>query len=348
MTKNYLRYESIFSLNKNGYDPFIDFLKGLCIVFVILNHCMPLKAMSYSAFFFWGTSAVPIFLILQVFHAYKKGVNDLKINYKRIGRKILWPFILCELIIFIVFIIKGEHTSPTEIANELMMIVKSGGYGPGAYYPWIYIQFAILLPLVAPIFKIPIGKLCVFFIIISQFIESTFAFFNVSQLLYRLLFLRYCFIVLLGYILVQKGFILNKYTFSLATACLLFSSVIVYSEHDFSPLIYPFVNPVCHWFCYIYIAYILLFLLRYLYRNIPENSTIMSFFLITGKYSYEIFLFQIVYFATSNDYISETIAPFVSNSLLRDTLMTIFPVLFCTLSVVAYKKLKFKYQERAL
>ena len=86
-------------LKKDGYDPFIDFLKGVCIIFVIINHCMPEIIMKYSGFMFWGVSAVPIFLLIQVFHAYKRGCNNTKVNYKKIWNKIALPFFICQFII---------------------------------------------------------------------------------------------------------------------------------------------------------------------------------------------------------------------------------------------------------
>ena len=33
----YPTHNRVFTLNRIGYDPFIDFLKGICIIFVIIN-----------------------------------------------------------------------------------------------------------------------------------------------------------------------------------------------------------------------------------------------------------------------------------------------------------------------
>ena len=139
-------HNRVFTLNRPGYDPFIDFLKGICIIFVIINHCMPVKVMEYTAFFFWGVSAVPIFLIIQVFHAYKKGVNNATINYRRLWKKIIYPFLICELTIFIIVSVRHQHTDFSVYISDAISLIKYGGYGPGAYYPWIYIQFALILP----------------------------------------------------------------------------------------------------------------------------------------------------------------------------------------------------------
>ena len=80
-------------LKTDGYDPFIDFLKGMCIVFVILDHSFPSKIDYYTLFAVWGKSAVPLFLLIQVFHAYKKGLYGVKFNFLKIlsnDKKITW------------------------------------------------------------------------------------------------------------------------------------------------------------------------------------------------------------------------------------------------------------------
>lgn len=326
-------------LNRNGYDPFIDFLKGICIIFVIINHCMPIKIMEYSGFVFWGGSAVPIFLLIQVFHAYKKGINSTRIQFKKIWNKIVWPFFICEIVICIAFILKSHHTLFFDIFTDVYNCIKSGGYGPGAYYPWIYLQFTILLPLISPIFKQPKPLLCILFIIISQSVETACAYFHFPQLEYRLLFLRYIFLFYLGYLLAAKGYLLNIYTFSASAICLLVSVFIVYSGLNFFPILYDFVNPVCHWFCYLYIAYLLLFLLKSIYVHIP-NGSFMNYLLKAGKYSYEIFLFQIVYFAILDDTISEFLSKNINNFILFSLIKIFFPVIICTLPVILYKKIR--------
>ena len=98
-----------FVFRRDSYDPFIDYLKGICIIFVIINHCMPENIMDSTAFFFWGVSAVPIFLIIQVFHAYKRELKNAKTNNKRLWKKIVWPFFVAEFVIFVVFIIRDHH-----------------------------------------------------------------------------------------------------------------------------------------------------------------------------------------------------------------------------------------------
>lgn len=331
---------SIFVLTKNSYDPFIDYLKGLCIIFVIINHCMPENIMEKTAFFFWGVSAVPIFLIIQVFHAYKKGFENPKLNFKKVWRKIIWPFLLAELIILIVYIIREHHFTLKDIFNDTYSLFKSGGYGPGAYYPFIYLQFAIILPIIACFLKSHKPYLCILFIIISQLSETACSYLHLPQLAYRLLFLRYIFIFYLGYLLAYKGFILNLYTFCISAICLAFSTYIVYSHQSCSPFLYDFVNPVCHWFCYIYIAFILLFVLKQLFYRFKANTFIRHYIIKAGKYSYEIFLFQIVYFAITDKYINNYLIFYISYNYIYIIIKIILPVIICTIPIIIYKENK--------
>lgn len=64
--------ERIIVLQKDGYEPFIDFLKGVCIILVIITHTIPYEIEHYSLFEIWGRTAVPIFLIIQCYHVFKK------------------------------------------------------------------------------------------------------------------------------------------------------------------------------------------------------------------------------------------------------------------------------------
>lgn len=38
---------SAVSLNPNGYDPFIDFMKGCCIIAVVLQHALYIPGQQY-------------------------------------------------------------------------------------------------------------------------------------------------------------------------------------------------------------------------------------------------------------------------------------------------------------
>ncbi len=137
-----------FYLNKNGYDPFIDFIKGFCIISVVLTHSLPMVCQDNLLFMFWGGMAVPLFLLIQVFHAYKAGLDSQKkILSLKIVKRIVIPFLLVLCFVGSIRVLKGDSI------NEVVLGFLTGGGGAGSYYPWIYIELAVLLVLFRPFLK---------------------------------------------------------------------------------------------------------------------------------------------------------------------------------------------------
>ncbi len=133
-------------------DLFIDFLKGLCIICVVITHNLPLSVMKASVFIAWRSMAVPLFLLLQsyhVFHADKirqeQGLSSRTYKYhynlSKLWKRIIQPFVITTVITGCVLVILGHD--PIQVIKSC---VYAGGIGPGSYYIWIYIQFFILLP----------------------------------------------------------------------------------------------------------------------------------------------------------------------------------------------------------
>ncbi|MBR6591350.1 MAG: acyltransferase family protein [Prevotella sp.] len=291
--------EYIISFDKYKYDPFLDFVKGICIVLVILTHCINYKLDYYSGFSIWGRPAVPVFLVIQVFHCYKRGINNASFNLSKIWNRIFKPFIYCQLFILCFIAIAYLFGDYYGLCNMLIRFLKSGGLGPGAYYPWIYIQFAILLPLFKYIYKINnLLHLLFLFVILSHLSELFFIYFDMPEEIYSIIFIRYVFLIYIGYICVYKGLVVNKFTIPVIIISLIFTLLFVYSDINFSPFFYTETRgwKTCHWVCYIYMTYLFLLIIKLVYDKINKNGIIVNFCIQLGKKSYEIFLFQIAYF----------------------------------------------------
>ena len=84
----------LIDFKRTEYDPVIDYIKGLCILFVIWTHCMTREELSLILFPFWGDTAVPIFLIIQAFHCYKKNSDARIPNIKKLWFRILKPYLI--------------------------------------------------------------------------------------------------------------------------------------------------------------------------------------------------------------------------------------------------------------
>lgn len=95
---------------------------------------------------------MPLFLLIQVFHTYKHGVDKaMKMpNFVKLFNRIFKPFLL--LLLFEVFLLVVVlQRDPLQV---MKIAIIGGGIGPGSYYVWIYIQFALLLPVIALIIKL--------------------------------------------------------------------------------------------------------------------------------------------------------------------------------------------------
>lgn len=133
----------MISLNKQGYEPFVDFLKGVCILCVLFLHTVP--KLEYFGVCFWASMAVPLFLLIQTFHVFKR--DNEQVDYPKVSkqfRRIVLPYGIIQ-----VFTV-GMYCHRVDI-DSIPQLVKaytiSGGFGPGSYYPWIYLQMALALPL---------------------------------------------------------------------------------------------------------------------------------------------------------------------------------------------------------
>lgn len=128
-------------LNTQGYDPFIDFLKAYAILCVLLGHTFPhLDIIGYAV---WAGMQVPI--LIQAFHVLKK--ESFQFNIVYLLKRILIPFASTNIITIIIS--RVISASVTERGNALNInnIILAGGIGPGSYYPWIFLQIAIILRL---------------------------------------------------------------------------------------------------------------------------------------------------------------------------------------------------------
>ena len=292
---------------KEGHDPQIDYIKGLCILFVVWTHCMNRGELSDILFPYWGDTAVPIFIIIQVFHCYKKGVSMRMPCISKLWKRILKPYFIMVALMFIVqFFMYYDMTDGT--FSPTLYWEKRG---PGSYYIFIYIEMAFVIPLFASLFgKFSTKWLLVIFLILSQLVENVCSLTHCPDNIYRILFFRYIFLIFLGYLLATKGLVLNKLTITAGICSMLFIYLFAYLGYNMEPLFCTSLVlwPLCHWVCYIYIAYFFLAFLKYSYTKLITYIHFLSYIKNIGKYSYEIYLFQIFYYATISIYVNRALS----------------------------------------
>lgn len=275
------------SFNKKGYDPFIDFLKAYSILVVVFCHGFPyLKEIGYP---FWG-GQIPLFLLIQVFHCYKREPKPL--NWNVLAKRIIIPFILIELVIFTILLLVEDYDS---IKAIIMVGVIGGGYGPGSYYPWIFIQMSIVIPILRPILdKLGKEKSFIVFIVLSEGIEIICSVIEMPDSIYRLLCLRYIMLIWFGWMWAKEGIKLNITTLLLSMMSLCAIVYLAYFNFTFEPWLYSTAWTTHRWPCYFWMSIMLVVILYQFYVFLIKNDCIIKATKILAAASYEIFLMQIV------------------------------------------------------
>lgn len=240
--------------------------------------------------------AVPLFLIIQTFHAYKKRLNT-KIKFGKIWSRMLKDFFILQAFLIVITIVRNEHSVKEVLFNTL----QQGGLGSGSYYVWIYVQFAILLPLCAYFidkFKKPL-TLFILFAAICEIFEILFSIYGIESHLYRLLATRYIFLIPIGYLIAQRGEVtISNKSIVLSIISLLAIIVFFYSSISLEPIFYQHCDwnwSMFHWICYFFVGSVFIWFLHLMYKKLHTN--INTWIMYLGKHSYEIFLIQMGWFA---------------------------------------------------
>ena len=162
----------------------------------------------------------------------------------------------------------------------------------GAYYPFIHAQIIILAPAAYKILNrnFIIGSVIILsFCVIS---EALFSYFLIPQWTYRILFTRYCFLYVIGFLLLKND-LLSKYKYYIGILTIL-GCIFIYFHcyHGYNAFFYPgwigskfprdFLS-LC-WFLFLFNA------CNYTPHAIRKAVAYM------GKKSYDIFIIQMMFF----------------------------------------------------
>ena len=292
----------VYEIKKDGYEPFIDFLKGLCILCVIWEHGMPF--LRETLFYFWGKMAVPIFLVIQCFHVFKRNLFFCP-SFSKLYKRILKPFFIVSLLILMIKYILGDFLLSD--MSFWLKALKSGGWGPGCYFPWIYIQFAILAPVIYRLLQGKSNKFQISSILIGSIVtEVVFTYMGGEEWLWRILAIRYLFLMTISFSLCKSHIRLTKTNMVLSIIGLFFIALFEYEDFSYTPL---FFDSACnwkstHWVCFLYL-FLLIFFIRMRYEKSSGFMKVAISYL--GKASFEIFLVQMIIFSTIDEHVTEII-----------------------------------------
>ena len=304
---------------------------------VILNHCV--DNAQEILFPLWGSPAVPLFILIQVFHFFKQ-THTPRIDTLKLWKRIVKPFLVVQAILFTIWILCYDMP----IYEQFKLLLYKGGKGPGSYYVWIYLQIAFLLPLFSSILN-RINKCAslVLFILLSQLFESLFCFLQLADYIYVLLCARYIFLIFLGFLIVKSPFIIDTKTIAISILSLISLILFSYSKFSFWPLFYNHPHfTTCHYPCYYYIYALLIFILIRVHHYLFFKVKILSQFICRlGKDSYTIFLSQMAFFSIMDIYPIKSWFISVVNKEFGDIIYIVFSIVVC-LCPVFFPKLKEK------
>ena len=285
-------------LNKWGHEPLIDYLKAICIIMVVISHGTG-EARDVLLYPFWIDQAVPIFLMIQVFHAYKRDTVNYP-SFSKLWSRIMKPFLAIQCLMVVFYLIR-YFLKNEDFTENMLLLVKNGGHGPGSYYIWIYLQFSIILPLFTKLVKKRYAA--AYFIGCSIGIEIICSYIDMPDYIYRLLFLRFFFLVYVGYLWVKRGIVLNKINILLSIISITAIGLLYYGKSfgltgEYEPLVFTTDWTIFHWFSYFLPWSFLSFFICRSYKKV-EGTKIGAILLLAGKRSFEIFLFQMLVFQVS-------------------------------------------------
>ena len=282
-----------------------DFIKGISIIFVILNHILSKYAYLPLHTIFTVQIAVPLFLIITILLRYKKLENiNQKQYYQSIKKEILnvfIPFILATLFLIIA------------LRPSLIRTILTLGPGWGAYYPFVYLQIILLAPFVFNQLKknfLFTTILILFFCIIT---EILFTKLNISVWIYRVSFTRYCFLYVIAFMLYKKD-LLSRYKTILIVLTILGAIFTYYNVYDgVNAFFYP-KGWIGHRFPRDFVS--LLWFIS-IYKLCDYTPTILKNTIVyLGKTSYDIFIVQLMFFAFTLPIDNFPLATIISLSLI--------------------------------
>lgn len=277
--------QRIVTFNKVGHDPFIDFIKAYAIICVLIGHTFPgLDTIGYGL---WAGMQVPLFVLVQAFHTLKKEKSYLSI--KKIFFRIFLPFFIVETCVFVILL----WIYQSDISSLTRTYLIGGGTGPGSYYPWIYLQIAVVLPFVSRwMSKKSKTFLLIAYLIICEGLEIAFSIVDFPDVVYRLLAVRYIFLFYLAWIWVEEGIVINKKTCILSLLSFLAIIYFEYFSVNDEPLFFHTAWTFHRWPCYYYVAVGGVYLLFVLWKWLSKSLFAEKFIRMLSKCSYEIFLVQ--------------------------------------------------------
>jgi peptidoglycan/LPS O-acetylase OafA/YrhL len=306
-----IKEKETIEIQDDGRQPFLDVLKGCCILFVVITHFSWTKAERLRYLFpFWIGMAVPVFLLISGYVytlSYQRaGVCTLAQAYrgKQLKKK-LWrytkPFALAFLLELGVYAALGRH--PQWFTGPLSVVITffTGGKGAGSYYYPILLQMVFVFPLIYVVIRRYAEKGLLFWGLVNFAYEVLQRTAGMSLRVYRLLLFRYLLLLAAGcYLAIYKQWRGRKVIPYLTCAAGI-AFIVAFCYLDYQPRIIIYWTKTSFVAC-LYIIPVALELMRRFPRcSFPPLE-------LLGKASYHIFLIQMIWYHFFSEQVGTALA----------------------------------------
>ncbi|SHN62992.1 acyltransferase family protein [Desulfovibrio litoralis] len=284
---------------KNRID-YLDFVKGLAIISVVLLHTLPsgwLKPI-FAVFHIW--QAVPVFIFVAGITGcitWERRKKNISAYYKDLPSKI-WGLYLPYIIAVLLYqLYVFDFMNPFHFVTSIL----SGSVGPGGYFVSLIVQHMLIFPFILMLRdklgndnKFLLACLFISFLLEWLFVSACAADPNADNMFYRFFYGRYLFVAALGATFYNNQSLFSAFKLRVLSGIsivyiiltLYFGISLSFIPNEWNPQHYP-----SYFYTYLLVAWLVK------NKNKVSDSLhhIISKF---GKNSYDIFITQLFIFST--------------------------------------------------
>lgn len=193
----------------------LDTIKAIAIVSVLLLHAVPFDVLHILGSPFLVAQAVPLFLLTSAL-SWSRGMmarspaERFRSHYRRAFLVRLFTRVFLPFLALMAVVVNVKLATGTPWQTVRGHLLLYGAYGPGGYFPWVYLQAALLFPLLWSVADRAwpgesVRLLLVFILAVGLDAASHLS--GMTEEVYRLLVIRYVFLLYLGTVLARwRGF----------------------------------------------------------------------------------------------------------------------------------------------
>lgn len=275
----------------------LDILKGICIIFIILDHYTRWEDWRLKLLFpYWITMAVPVLMIVL---GYQYALSYDRHEITKLSQAYSFRFVLDKFLRYSIpfwmaflveFVLSSISMGPRAILGAWIRGLFTGGWGAGSYYYPILVQFIFVFPILYFIVKKYDFAGVLFCGLLNAGYEWIQYVFEMDYKCYRLLLFRYILLIAVGcYLYLGKSKV--KRWVSVLSFVIGAAFIWIYNYGGYTPKV------LVHWTQTSFVA--VLFIIPVIGAILSSNRLMdlscrpLEF---VGKASYNIFLVQMVYF----------------------------------------------------